>query len=39
VCTWRATTAGFMNMPDPIIPPITIIVGIEQPEAARKPGS
>src|SRR5205823_11099475 len=31
VWTWRATTYGLMKMPDPMIPPITIIVASKAP--------
>src|SRR6266542_4884334 len=39
VVTWRATTDGFMKIPDPIMPPITIIVASKRPRRRANPGA
>src|SRR5205823_563284 len=38
VCTCRATTAGFMNTPEPTMPPITTRVASMGPSRRARPG-
>jgi hypothetical protein len=38
VCTWRATTAGFMKIPEPMMPPMTIIVASKRPRRRASAG-
>ena len=38
VCTARATTYGFMNMPEPTIPPITIMEASNKPSLRARVG-
>jgi hypothetical protein len=38
VVTWRATTDGFMKIPEPMMPPITIMVASKRPRRRASPG-
>ncbi len=36
---WRATTDGFMKMPDPMMPPMTIMVASNRPRRRASAGA